>query len=180
MPQHVKPMLAMAGDLPTKDAGWAYEFKWDGVRAMLYVDGGRVRAFTRNDKSLLSTFPELRDIGLHLGSRSAILDGEIVALDEDGRPNFSTLSKRLHVTSKPAIEKLRFSIPASFFAFDLLYLEGRSHDTASLRRASRGARIAQTLWRDVRDTALDHQHTWFEGDGHLSRARIRRCRHQTS
>ena len=126
MPQHVKPMLAVSGDLPSKDAGWAYEFKWDGVRALLYVDGGRVRAFSRNDKSLLSTFPELRDIVLQLGSRSAILDGEIVALDDDGRPNFSTLAKRLHVTSKPAIEKLRFSSPASFFAFDLLYLDGRS------------------------------------------------------
>jgi bifunctional non-homologous end joining protein LigD len=126
MPQHVKPMLSLAGKLPTKDAGWAYEFKWDGVRALVYVDGGRVRAFTRNDKSLLSTFPELRDIGLHLGSRSAILDGEIVALDKDNRPNFSTLSKRLNVTSKPAIEKLKSSIPASFFAFDLLYLEEHS------------------------------------------------------
>jgi bifunctional non-homologous end joining protein LigD len=126
MPQHVKPMLAMAGELPKKDAGWAYEFKWDGVRALVYVDGGRVRAFTRNDKSLMSTFPELRDIGRHLGSRSAILDGEIVALDKDNRPNFSTLAKRLHVTSKSAIEKLKSSTPASFFAFDLLYLEGRS------------------------------------------------------
>jgi bifunctional non-homologous end joining protein LigD len=126
MSQHLKPMLAMAGDLPKSDAGWAYEFKWDGVRAMIYVDRGQVRAFTRNDKSLLSTFPELRDIGGHLGSRSAILDGEIVALDGEGRPNFSTLSKRLHVTSKSVIEKLRFSIPASFFAFDLLYLDGRS------------------------------------------------------
>jgi bifunctional non-homologous end joining protein LigD len=126
MPQHVKPMLALAGELPKKDEGWAYEFKWDGVRALVYVDGGRVRAFTRNDKSLLSTFPELRDIGLHLGSRSAILDGEIVALDKDNRPNFSTLSKRLHVTSKTVIEKLRSTIPASFFAFDLLYLDGQS------------------------------------------------------
>jgi bifunctional non-homologous end joining protein LigD len=126
MPQHVKPMLALASELPKKDTGWAYEFKWDGVRALVYVDGGRVRAFTRNDKSLLSTFPELRDIGLHLGSRSAILDGEIVALDKDNRPNFSTLSTRLHVTSKPAIEKLRHSTPASFFAFDLLYLDDRS------------------------------------------------------
>jgi bifunctional non-homologous end joining protein LigD len=119
-------MLAMAGELPKKDTGWAYEFKWDGVRALVYVDGGRVRAFTRNDKSLLSTFPELRDIGRHLGSRSAILDGEIVALDKDNRPNFSTLSRRLHVTSKSEIEKLKTSTPASFFAFDLLFLEGRS------------------------------------------------------
>jgi bifunctional non-homologous end joining protein LigD len=126
MPEHLKPMLAMADELPKEDAGWAYEFKWDGVRALVYVDGGRVRAFTRNDKSLTTTFPELRDIGLHLGSRSAILDGEIVALDKNNRPSFSTLSKRLHVTSKTAIEKLKSSTPASFFAFDLLYLEGRS------------------------------------------------------
>jgi bifunctional non-homologous end joining protein LigD len=126
MPEHVRPMLALAGELPKKDAGWAYEFKWDGVRALVYVDAGRVRAFTRNDKSLMSTFPELRDVGLHLGSRSAILDGEIVALDKDNRPSFSTLSKRLHVTSPTEIQKLRVSIPASFFAFDVLYLEGHS------------------------------------------------------
>jgi bifunctional non-homologous end joining protein LigD len=134
---------------------------------MLYVDGGRVRAFTRNDKSLLSTFPELRDIGLHLGSRSAILDGEIVALDEDGRPNFSTLSKRLHVTSKTAIEKLRFSIPASFFAFDLLYLEGRSltqlPTTSAARRSSRSSSLARRSRRRRRSPI-----PWFEGDGHLS------------
>ena len=126
MPDHVRPMLVLAGELPTSDKGWAYEFKWDGVRAMVYVDGGRVRALTRNDKSLSTTFPELRDIGLHLGSRSAILDGEIVALDKNNHPSFSTLSRRLHLTSKTAIEKLTRTTPASFFAFDLLYLEGRS------------------------------------------------------
>ncbi|HEY5010663.1 MAG TPA: non-homologous end-joining DNA ligase [Acidimicrobiales bacterium] len=126
MPEHVRPMLALAAAIPQKDAGWAYEFKWDGVRALVYVDAGRVRAFTRNDKSLMSTFPELREIGLFLGSRSAILDGEIVALDKDNRPSFSTLAKRLHVVSKTEVERLRVSIPASFFAFDLLYLEGRS------------------------------------------------------
>src|ERR1700691_2845503 len=126
MPDHVRPMLSEAGEFPAKEAGWAYEFKWDGVRAIVYVDGGRVRALTRNDKTLTTTFPELRDIGLHLGSRSAILDGEIVALDKNNRPSFATLSKRLHVVSKNEIEKLRRTIPASFFAFDLLYLEGRS------------------------------------------------------
>jgi bifunctional non-homologous end joining protein LigD len=119
-------MLALAGDLPSRDKDWAYEFKWDGVRAMVYVDGGRVRALTRNDKTLMTTFPELRDIGEFLGSRSAILDGEIVALDEDDRPSFATLSHRLHLASKTAIERLAKSSPVSFFAFDLLYLEGHS------------------------------------------------------
>lgn len=138
MPQHVKPMLATAGELPSSDVGWAYEFKWDGVRALVYVDRGRVKALTRNDHNLASTFPELRDIGLHLGSRSAILDGEIVALDNENRPNFATLSKRLHVTSKSEIEKLRRSIPASFFAFDVLYVEGRSllQSSYDVRRAA--------------------------------------------
>jgi len=126
MPDHVSPMLALAGELPTRDKEWAYEFKWDGVRAMVYVDGGRVRALTRNDKTLMTTFPELRDIGEFLGSRSAILDGEIVALDHDDRPSFATLAHRLHLTSKSAIERLAKSSPVSFFAFDVLYLEGRS------------------------------------------------------
>jgi bifunctional non-homologous end joining protein LigD len=138
MPEHVKPMLALAGDLPTRDKEWAYEFKWDGVRAMVYVDGGRVRALTRNDKTLMTTFPELRDIGEFLGSRSAILDGEIVALDKDDRPSFATLSHRLHLTSKTAIDRLAKSSPVSFFAFDLLYLEGHSllSSTYDERRAA--------------------------------------------
>jgi bifunctional non-homologous end joining protein LigD len=126
MPERLAPMLALAGELPTRDKEWAYEFKWDGVRAMVYVEGGRVRALTRNDKSLMTTFPELHDIGEFLGSRSAILDGEIVALDKDDRPSFSTLAHRLHLTSKTAIDRLAKSSPASFFAFDVLYLEGRS------------------------------------------------------
>ncbi len=163
MPDHVRPMLALAGSLPESDSGWAYEFKWDGVRAMVYVDGGRVRALTRNDKSLMTTFPELRDVGLHLGSRSAILDGEIVALDKDNRPSFATLSKRLHVESKTAIEKLRRSTPASFFAFDLLYLEGRTLTETALRRAPKAARLARAQRRDVRDASVHYEHFGLEG-----------------
>lgn len=125
MPTRVKPMLATPGELPTAAKRWAYEFKWDGVRAMVYVEGGRVRALTRNDKNLVSTFPELRAIGLHLGSRSAVLDGEIVVLDEGGRPNFSILSHRLHLKSKSDVARVAKSAPANFFAFDLLYFEGK-------------------------------------------------------
>ena len=130
MPDHVKPMLASPGELPRSDEGWAYEFKWDGVRATVYIDAGRVRALTRNDKDLVANFPELRDLGAFLGSRSAILDGEIVALDDEGRPSFSKLAHRLHVTAKSAVARLAKESPVSFLAFDLLYLEG--HSTVSL------------------------------------------------
>jgi bifunctional non-homologous end joining protein LigD len=126
MPDLIKPMLAAPGELPKSDKGWAYEFKWDGVRAIVYVDGGRVRALTRNDKDLVANFPELHDIGAFLGSRSAILDGEIIALDDEGRPSFGKLSHRLHVTAKSAITRLAKESPVSFLAFDLLYLEGHS------------------------------------------------------
>ncbi|HEV3268558.1 MAG TPA: non-homologous end-joining DNA ligase [Acidimicrobiales bacterium] len=126
MPRHLKPMLATSGELASLGRGWSYEFKWDGVRALVYVEGGRVQAFTRNDKGLVATFPELREIGLFLGSRSAVLDGEIVVLDEDGRPDFAQLSHRLHLSSKSAIDRLAKTSPASFFAFDVLYLDGTS------------------------------------------------------
>ena len=126
MPELIEPMLASAGNLPRTDKGWAYEFKWDGVRAVVYVDGGRVRALTRNGKDLVTSFPELRDIGDFLGSRSAILDGEIVALDEQGRPNFGTLARRLHVTSKATVASVAKEVPISFLVFDLLYFDGHS------------------------------------------------------
>ena len=119
-------MLAMPGELPTSDEGWAYEFKWDGVRAVVYVDGGRVRALTRNDKDLVTSFPELRQLGEFLGSRSAVLDGEIVAFDDEGRPSFGTLQHRLHLEATATITRPAKEAPATFLAFDLLYLEGRS------------------------------------------------------
>ncbi len=139
MPELIAPMLAKPGALPTSDEGWAYEFKWDGVRAIVYVDGGRVRALTRNEKDLVATFPELRDIGDFLGSRSAVLDGEIVALDEKGRPNFGRLAHRLHVASKSAVTRLAKTTPVSFLAFDLLYLEG--HSTIGLSYDERRAQL---------------------------------------
>jgi bifunctional non-homologous end joining protein LigD len=136
MLENVKPMLAQPGVLPSNDEGLAYEFKWDGVRAIVYVEGGRIRAFSRNGKDLAVTFPELRHIGDFLGSRSAILDGEIVALDDGGRPNFGQLAHRLHLTSKTTITRMAKESPASFLIFDLLYLAGRSllHETYDKRR----------------------------------------------
>jgi bifunctional non-homologous end joining protein LigD len=125
-PKRIEPMLATSGTLPRRSDGWAYEFKWDGVRAIVYVDGGRVRALSRNGKDLLTSFPELRQLGSFLGSTSAVLDGEIVALDETGRPDFGKLQRRLHVASSSTAAKRAKESPVSYLVFDVLYLVGRS------------------------------------------------------
>ncbi len=78
LPELIKPMLAVAGPLPEGDE-WAYEMKWDGVRAVTYVEGGRVRAMSRNDRDVTVSYPELRAMGLAIGSTQCVLDGEIVA-----------------------------------------------------------------------------------------------------
>ncbi len=126
MPRSIAPMLAVLSAEPPEGPGWAYEFKWDGVRATVFVDGGRVRATSRNDKDMTTAFPELRALGETLGSRSAILDGELVAFDQDGRPSFGLLQHRLHVGSRAEVTRRSHDVAASYLAFDLLYLEGRS------------------------------------------------------
>jgi bifunctional non-homologous end joining protein LigD len=122
-------MLATAGALPegASDADeWAWEMKWDGVRAVVYVDSGRARVLTRNDRDVTGTYPELSAMAATLGSQQLVLDGEIVAFDSGGRPDFGVLQQRMHVTSPGAVEALVASVPVSFLAFDLLHLGGRS------------------------------------------------------
>ena len=126
LPDSVKPMLAVAGKLPAESEGWAFEIKWDGVRTILFVEGGRVRAQSRNDLDVTVSFPELADIGKFLGMTTCVIDGEIVALGEDGRPSFSRLQRRLHVSNQREAKRRSTSDPVSFVAFDLLYIDGHS------------------------------------------------------
>ncbi|MFL6239648.1 MAG: non-homologous end-joining DNA ligase [Actinomycetes bacterium] len=127
MPDLVRPMLAVLRDaLPRDDDKWAYEFKWDGVRATTYIEGGRARVLSRNDKDVTATYPELRELAESLGARQMILDGEIIAMDEDGRPSFGALQPRMHVTQAAQIRRLTTQIPITYLIFDVLYLDGRS------------------------------------------------------
>ena len=119
-------MLATPGTLPAEDAEWAFEIKWDGVRAILFVEGGRVRAMSRNDLDVTASFPELADIGEYLGMTTCVLDGEVVALSEDGRPNFARLQRRMHVSNQREARRRAGVDPVNFVAFDLLYLDGHS------------------------------------------------------
>lgn len=132
------PMLARPGPLPRRD-GWAFEVKWDGIRALAYADGGRVRFETRTGRDVSARYPELRGLGRALGARDAILDGEVVAFGEDGRPSFQRLQSRMHLTSEPAIRRLAASDPVVYVIFDLLFLEGRP--LLALPYAERRARL---------------------------------------
>jgi bifunctional non-homologous end joining protein LigD len=126
MPEHVEPMKATLGTLPRDDRAYGYEIKWDGARAIAYCSGGRVILESRNLLDVTPGYPELRAIGRQLGSSEAVLDGEIVAIDEDGRPSFQLLQRRMHLRSDTEIRRRAKQVPVTYMVFDVLYLEGRS------------------------------------------------------
>jgi bifunctional non-homologous end joining protein LigD len=124
MPERVQPMLARPGSLPSDDEHWAYEIKWDGVRAIAHSKPGELQLRSRNLKDITGQYPELGRLGRALGSHSAILDGEIVAFDAEGRPSFAALQPRMQVASKAQAQRLAKSTPVTYMIFDLLWLDG--------------------------------------------------------
>ncbi len=126
MPEHVKPMLARTGTLPRDDDGWTYEIKWDGVRAIAYSKPGELRLESRNLKDVTSSYPELGRLNRALSSHAAILDGEIVAFDEQRRPSFAALQHRMHVGSSAQAKRLAKTAPVTYMIFDVLWLDGHS------------------------------------------------------
>jgi bifunctional non-homologous end joining protein LigD len=126
MPQGLLPMLAKLAKLPRDEERWGFEIKWDGVRGLMYVEGGRIHLESRNRNDITPRYPELRGLGGALGSREAILDGEVVAFDEAGKPSFQHLQRRMHLASDAAIRRRMKDTPVVYVIFDLLYLEGHS------------------------------------------------------
>jgi bifunctional non-homologous end joining protein LigD len=126
MPERLAPMLARTGPLPREDGGWGYEVKWDGIRAVLYADHGHMHLQGRNFTDFTPRYPELRELARALGAERLILDGEVVALDEQGRPSFERLQTRMHLASDSAVRRRMRDIPATYVIFDLLYLDGHS------------------------------------------------------
>src|SRR4051794_18942375 len=123
LPEWVEPMLAKPGELPG-DEGWAYEIKWDGIRALAFVEGGRIKLMSRR-KLVINGYPELTALGRALGTHEAILDGEIVAF-ENGLPSFQKLQSRMNLTSEAQIRRMAGSSPIAYMLFDLLWLDGPS------------------------------------------------------
>jgi bifunctional non-homologous end joining protein LigD len=125
-PQPVKPMLAVQGTEASidEDDGWAYEMKWDGIRAVAVVAEGAVQLTSRNGQDMTKTYPELLDLPDHVLAQTAVLDGEIVALDAKGRPDFGRLQNRMNLVKTADIERAAKKYPVEYFLFDLLELDG--------------------------------------------------------
>ena len=126
IPSKIVPMLARTGTLPTDDGRWAYEIKWDGVRAVGYSQPGELRLESRSLKDITDTYPELYRLGDALGSHSAVLDGEIVAFDDAGRPSFAALQQRMHTPSRARAKRQAKDTPVTYLIFDVLWLDGHS------------------------------------------------------
>jgi bifunctional non-homologous end joining protein LigD len=125
MPNDLEPTLATpATRLPEGD-GWGFELKWDGVRALAYVDRGTVKICARRGDDVTPRYPELAAIGPANAGRELILDGEVVAFDEDGTPSFGHLQRRMGLTDSIRIQRRAAETPVTYVAFDLLWLDGK-------------------------------------------------------
>jgi bifunctional non-homologous end joining protein LigD len=159
---HPSAMLAeAASELP--QGSYEYEVKWDGIRALISLDEGQTTIRSRNGLDLTEAFPELKDAASALNAASAIVDGEIVCLDSQGRPVFSDVIRRMQ---NPGSLKLQKKSPAVCCLFDVLYLDGRSilRDPWHLRRA----------WlKDIirKDTAYRFSESFSGGQDLLNAAR---------
>jgi bifunctional non-homologous end joining protein LigD len=126
MPGRLDAMLAKPGEVPESDsAEWAYEVKWDGIRALGYARGGRWSMLSRRQEDVTARYPELEGIAEALADHDAVVDGEVVALDADGRPRFQLIQSRMGLTSAAAVQAKMKRQPVDYVIFDLLHLDGR-------------------------------------------------------
>ncbi len=147
-PPTYEPMMAVLTSEPFDDDEWLFEVKWDGHRCLANL-GTSTRLTSRTTRDMTTQFPELIDMHRQLAARNAVVDGEIVALDRDGRPSFERMQDRFHRTPEE-LARHKGRVPVQFLAFDLLWLDGRS--LLELPLVERRARLVEVLveTRDIR------------------------------
>ena len=171
----MRPMLATPGrHVPSGDA-WTHEVKWDGVRALTEVRDGTLRMTSRNENAITIAWPELASSPL--GDRDVLVDGEIIALNERGIPDFRTLQERMHVRKATTAARLAEQVPAIYMVFDLLRLDGEDlaqQPLAERRAALEGLGLDGT-WQvppQYDDGAMLHEATLQQGlEGVVSKRR---------
>jgi bifunctional non-homologous end joining protein LigD len=167
MPERIVPMLARSGPLPRDQERWAFEVKWDGVRAICFSEPGRMHLVTRNLNEVTARYPELSRLNRALSMHRAVLDGEVVAFDDAGKPSFEALQSRMHLTRESQVRRLAREKPVSYVIFDLLWLDG--HSLMALAYEERRARL-EALALDG-DRWLTPEHVVGRGDQMLAATR---------
>ena len=135
LPPPPSPMLATSVDRPFSRDGWLFELKWDGVRALASVDGESktVNVTGRSGRSETARYAELGALATALAGHRAVVDGEIVVLDDEGRPSFEMLQSRINVTRDADVRRAMRERPVTYVVFDLLWLDGRDLTGTALR-----------------------------------------------
>jgi bifunctional non-homologous end joining protein LigD len=124
IPTAVHPMLATSVEKPFDDPGWLFEIKWDGYRAVSFIHDGKARLVSRNQNDLTGEFPELRELSKSITAKNAVLDGEIVVLDERGRASFSLMQQRTGIRKGGRRTGARRELQVVYYLFDVIYLDG--------------------------------------------------------
>ena len=150
MPSSIQPMLASIVEKPFDDPEWLFEIKWDGYRAIAFIDNGSVRLVSRNQNDLTPRYPELRELGKVIKAKNAILDGEVVVLDGQGRSSFSLMQQRTGIRKHGRQATPRSELPVLYYAFDLLYLDGYDLRRVALEERKRVLKEILTAGEIVR------------------------------
>ena len=137
MPAAIHPMLAESIAEPFDGADWLFEIKWDGYRAVAFIADGKVRLVSRNQNELTARYPELKDMAEFVKAKNAILDGEVVALDAEGKASFSLMQQRTGFRPGGKRAAAKADVPVLYYAFDLLYLDGEDWRKVPLEERKR-------------------------------------------
>ena len=137
MPAAIHPMLAESIEKPFDGADWLFEIKWDGYRAVAFITDGKVRLVSRNQNDLTARYPELKDLAQFVKAKNAILDGEVVALDAEGKASFSLMQQRTGFRPGGKRGAAKVEVPVLYYAFDLLYLDGEDWRKVPLEERKR-------------------------------------------
>lgn len=143
----MRPMLATSGTHVPTGADWMHEVKWDGIRVLADSRGGRIRLTSRNDNDVTAAWPDVT--ASPLGERDLLVDGEIIALNEAGLPDFRVLQERMHVRKATSVARLVHQVPVTFMVFDLLRLDGEdlTGDALEQRRALLAGILDGSAWQ---------------------------------
>ena len=153
MPDWIQPALATLSDRPFSDPAWLFEIKWDGGRTLARVQNGQIKLWSRSHREITGEYPELAGLAAHTNGHDVWLDGEVVALDSEGRSDFERLQQRFSVVN-PSVE-LVHQVPVVYYVFDILHCDG--YDLRPSPLLERKALLKQILRTDETIRYSDHE-----------------------